>query len=203
MPSLNSHFSAVALLLASAASSFAQTLEHRPPPAPKPPVVTETASVNTALAPAPLTLSQGTNLQVELTRHYPMKLDQPVEGRLLHPIYVQGKLAVPENTVLHGTVAVLKPDTKSRWHARLRGDFTPFHAVQIQFNSLTLPTGQLAIATSRAENGAPVLHLAPPSHTTPRSLFGRAWSQAKSQFHDRLAYFTAPGRGDRALQLLY
>ncbi len=204
MPSFNRLFSAVALLLAGIAPIPAQTLEHRPPPAPKPPVVTKAASSgDAALAPAPPILSPGTNLQVELTRHYPMKVNQAVEGRLLHPIYVQGKLAVPENTVLDGTVAALNPDTKSRWRARLRGDFTPFHAVQIQFNALTLPSGQVAIATSRAENGAPVLHLAPPSHATPRSLFGRAWSQAKGQLHDRVAYFTAPGRGDRAVQLLY
>lgn len=204
MPSFYRFFLAAALLLSWAAPSLAQTLEHRPPSAPKPPVVTQAVSSGDAeLAPAPLTLSQGTNLQVELTRHYPMKVNQAVEGRLLHPIYVQGKLAVPENTLLHGKVAVLKPDSKRRWHARLQGDFTPFHAAQIQFDALTLPSGQVAIASSRAENGAPVLHLAAPGHTTSRSLLGRAWSQTKTQLHDRITYFTAPGRGDRALQLLY
>ncbi len=183
--------------LAFSALSGAQTLEHRPPakPAAQP-------TPSTQVPEAPM-LPQGTSLQVELSHHYPMKAGEPIEARLLHPIYTQGKLAVPANTPLRGRVVALHPDTKTRWHSRLRGDFTPFHTVQVQFDQLVLPSGPLQISAAPASNGAPVLHLAAPGASPKRSFISREWAQAKSNLHDRVAYFTASGKGDRALQLLY
>ncbi|WP_263351538.1 hypothetical protein [Acidicapsa acidisoli] len=148
-------------------------------------------------------LAQGTNLQVEITRHYPMKANQPIEARLLHPIFVQGKLAIPQDTPVHGTVVKLTADTKTRWHGRLRGDFTPFHIPQVRFDQLILPSGAVAISTTGLATGAPVLHLQASGSATQGSIFSRYWAQTKTQLHDRIAYFTAPGFGDRALQLLY
>jgi hypothetical protein len=142
-------------------------------------------------------------LQVEITRHYPVKANAAIEGRLLHPIFADGKLAVPENTLLHGTVVALEPDPKTRWHGRLRGDFTPFHTVQVQFDELMLPGGAIAISASKGENGAPVLHLAAPGAAPKQSLIAKAWAQAKGQVRGQVAFFTAPGLGDRALQTLY
>ncbi|MDE3186822.1 MAG: hypothetical protein KGM96_04770 [Acidobacteriota bacterium] len=192
------------LVLASAALAVgalagAQTLKQRPPARP---AARQSESL-AALPPANAVLPQGTSLQVEITRHYPMKAGEAIEGRLLHPIFADGMLAVPENTVLHGEVVSLQPDRKARWHARLMGDFTPFHKPQVRFDELLLPEGPLNISAATAANGAPVLHLTAPGVTPRRSFFARYWAQAKSNLHDRLAYFTAPGKGDRALQLLY
>jgi hypothetical protein len=132
-----------------------------------------------------------------------MKAGETIEGRLLYSIYADGKLAVPENTILHGTVVALEADTKTRWHARLRGDFTPFHTVHVQFDELLLPSGPLPIVASTAADGAPVLHLSAPGASPKRSFVAREWAQAKSNLHDRIAVFTAPGKADRAKQLLY
>lgn len=190
-------FSSVAL----ATLAGAQTLKQRPP-SPATAQIAPRISV-AAQVPAEPVLPQGTSMQVEITRHYPMKSGEAIEGRLLHPIYVQGKLAVPENTLLHGEVVSLQPDRKARWHARLMGDFTPFHKPQVRFDELMLPGEPLPISAATAVNGAPVLHLTAPGVTPKKSFFARHWAEAKSQFHDRMAYFTAPGKGDRALQLLY
>ena len=195
-------------LLVSAAIAFtsaatAQTLKHRPPATPDPPVMVVRSGANAEMASAPPILPEGTNLQVETTRHYPMKVNEAIEGRLLHPIYFQGKLAIPDNTLLHGKIIALEPDTKARWRARLRGDFTPFHTVQLQFYELELPTGALAVSSGIAANGAPVLLLAASGATRHQSFLSRYWTQAKSRMHDRVAYFTAPGLGDRALLVLY
>jgi hypothetical protein len=184
-----------------AALSGAQTLKQRPPSpaaaqaAPSPSVA--------AQSPAEPMLPQGTSLQVEITRNYPMKAGEAIEGRLLHPIYANGKLAVPENTIVHGEVVSLQPDSKARLHARLMGDFTPFHKPQVRFDELMLPDEPLNISAATAANGAPVLHLTAPGVTPRQSFIARHWAQAKSQLHDRLAFITAPGKGDRALQLLY
>ena len=182
---------------ASVAISSAQTLQ-KPPPA-KP---AQTA-VPAALTPNALELPKGTSLQVEVSRNYPMKAGEAIEGRLLHPIYAKGKLVVPENTALHGKVVALSPDSHTRLKARLRGDFTPFHKPEVRFDQLILPAGPVSIAAAAASDGAPVLHLTTPGASPKQSFFQKRWAEAKNNMHDRIAFFTAPGKGDRALQMIY
>ncbi len=176
----------------------AQTLQQRPP-AQKP-------AVEEPQQPAPSTnpeLAEGTSLQVEIVRPYPMKAGETIEGRLLHPVYAGGKLVVPENTALRGKVVALDPDSKARWHARLRGDFTPFHIATVRFDTMMLPTGPAPIDAAMATGGAPVVHLSTPGVAPKESFIAKEWAQAKSTLHTRIAYFTAPGKGDRALQFVY
>ena len=190
-------FALAATTLATASFGGAQTLEHRVPARPSAP------AAPTAQAQQQPVLPQGTSLQVEVTRRYPMKAGETIEGRLLHPIYANGKLAVGENTLLRGRVVALEPDRKARWHGRLLGDFTPFHTPEVQFDALVLPSGPLAIAAPTAVDGAPVLRLSAPGVTPKRSLIAREWAMVRSRLHDQVAFFTDPGRGERALQLLY
>jgi len=203
MPSFKRTVVVLAFLLALAAATVAQTLEHRRQPDFPQTVSAINAESNAAQTLEGSVLPVGTNLQVEIARHYPMKANEAIEGRLLHPIFVDGKLAVPQDALLRGTVAALQPDRATRWHGRLRGDFTPFHAAEVQFNELLLPGGAIPIATSSAATGMPVVRLAAAGAASRHSIFSHYFAQAKSQLHDRVAYFTAPGFGDRALQLLY
>lgn len=41
-------------------------------------------------------------MQVEITRHYPMKAGELLDGQLVYPLYLDGKLAVPAGTVVRG-----------------------------------------------------------------------------------------------------
>ncbi len=148
-------------------------------------------------------LPSGTSLQVEITHPYSMKAGETIEGRLVYPLYIGGKLAVPENTIVRGTVTALDPDTKERWHGRLMGDFTPFHDARVQFNELVLPDGTMPITTSGASTGAMVLRLAAAGARPKQSLVARQWAQAKARLHQQIAFFTDPGLGDRARQILY
>lgn len=194
----------IAAALLAGVPLHAQTLEPRPPSLPAAlPAAPSTITTAGAPPPAGPVVPQGTNLQVQVSRPYPIKINQPIEGRLLFPVFVDGKLAVPEGTPLSGSVVALAPDRKARWHARLRGDFTPFHVAQVQFNEMLLPTGAVPISTGGATIGTPVLHLAAPGATAHRSLLSRYLKHAATQLHDRVAWFTARGFGDRALQLLY
>jgi hypothetical protein len=186
-------------LLALSVLSGAQTLQHRPPDKP----LARPAQIPPQPTPIAPVLPKGTSLQVEVPRQYPMKAGEAIEGRLLHPIFAEGKLVVPENTALHGTVIALAPDKKTRMRARLRGDFTPFHTEQVRFDELILPGGPVNIAAATASDGAPVLHLTTPGASPKQSLFSRWWAHAKGNMHDRMAFFTAPGKTDRALQMLY
>lgn len=176
----------------------AQTLHERP----KQPALPPPAANTHPLATEPV-LPVGTSLQVEIARNYAMKTGEAVEGHLVFPLYVDGKLAVPAGTIVRGTVTGLQADAKTRWQGRLRGDLTPFHVPQVQFDAMELEGKQFKLHTSSISAGAPILHLAASGSASKGSLIGREWRNAKTQMHDQLAFFTAPGFGDRALQMLY
>ena len=85
-----------------------------------------------------------------------------MEGRLLYPVYVDNRIAVPAGTTLRGTVIQLDSDRSRRIHARLRGDFTPFHIPVVRFDELVLPDGALeAMVSDSAKDGAPDPALVP------------------------------------------
>jgi hypothetical protein len=132
-----------------------------------------------------------------------MKAGEAIEGRLVYPLYVDGKLVVPKDTPVHGTVTRLVPDSKERWNGRLEGDFTPFHDAQVKFDELTLASGPLEITTNGATTGATVLHLASSGARPKQSFVARRWAEAKTRMHDQIAFFTDPGLGDRAKLMLY
>jgi hypothetical protein len=193
--------SLVAVVMASGSLLYPQTLQRRPVPQPEtPPAAREDAML---LPPKKPVLPVGTSFQVEIAQHYSMKVGVVLDGRLLHPIYFDGRLVVAENTPVRGRVAALEAAPKTRWHARLRGDFTPFHTVRVQFNELLLPGGPLPMESATAADGAPVLRLRGPGSSPKRSRVARYWLLARNRVQDRVAYFTAPGLGDRTLQLLY
>ncbi|HEY1987515.1 MAG TPA: hypothetical protein VGG85_19020 [Terracidiphilus sp.] len=169
---------------------------------PNPPATADSAPSSTIPQLKP-ELAAGTSLQVETLHHYPMKAGEAIEGRLVYPLYAGGKLVVPANTTVRGSVLRLVPDSKERWHARLLGDFTPFHIAEVQFNEMTLRDGPHSIATAGTTTGAPVLRLAAAGARPKQSLVAREWSMAKTRIHDQIAFFTDPGFGDRAKMILY
>jgi hypothetical protein len=183
-------FAIFSTALSTATFGGAQTLEQRPSVEPTTHAKSTLPGKST---PLEAVIPEGTSLQVEITRHYPMRESEVIEGRLLHPLYVEGNLAVPQNTLVYGTVLALDSDTKSRWHGRLRGDFTPFHTARVRFDELMLPSGPLPIAAAAASDGAPVLHLVAPGASPKRSFLSRRWAQFKGVLQDRVAWFTAPG----------
>ena len=84
-----------------------------------------------------------------------MKAGEAIEGSLMHPIYWNGKLAVPAHTQLHGHVVALQSNKKERVQARLRGDFTPYHTPEVRFDELMLPGGPLPITAGRQQTAHP------------------------------------------------
>lgn len=190
--------------LAAIAPAGAQVLHQRPTKQVEPPPPAQNPISRAAkTSPQQLVLPKGTSLQVEVARQYPMKDGESLEGHLLYPLYVSGKLAVPKDTVVHGKVLALEPAKKLRQSARLRGDFTPFHTATVRFSELELPAGALPISAAAATDGAPVLQLTAAGAGTKHAFIRQQWEHAKSQAHDRIGWFLSPGLGGRALQMLY
>jgi hypothetical protein len=154
--------------------------------------------------PASIQIAVTTPLSIQLLHHVPMKTGEALEGRLLYPIYVENRIALPAGTVLRGSVVQLDSDHSRRIHARLRGDFTPFHTSVVQFNQVVLPDGTLQpIESDRATDGVAVLHLSPPPDQKKRSFLGDQLAQAKQELKETAALFTTPGQGDRLVQFIY
>ena len=164
-----------------------------------------------ALLPA-LSHGQATSIQipttvplsVELLQHVPMKTGQPLEGRLLYGIYVENRLALPAGTLVCGRVVQLDSDRSRRIHARLRGDFTPFHIPLVQFDQMVFPDGtRLPIASDGAQDGAPIVSLSPPPGKKRRSFISQQLEAAKQWVKSTVALVTAPGRSDRLVHFVY
>src|SRR6202020_2952364 len=153
---------------------------------------------------ASVQIPSATPLSVELLQHVPMKSGEPLEGRLLYPVYVENRIAVPAGTVLRGSVIQLNSDRSRRIRSRLRGDFTPFHIPVVRFDQLVLPDGTLqSLVSENARDGAPLLRLSPPPGKKKGSFISRQLDQEKQALKSDAAAITAPGRGDRFVQFLY
>jgi hypothetical protein len=149
-------------------------------------------------------ITTATPLAVELPRHVPMKVGEPLECHLLYPVYVENRIAIPAGAAVRGNVVRLDSDRSRRIHARLRGDFTPFRIPVVQFDQLVGPDGTLQpIASDIVKDGIPVLHLSPPPGQQKASFIRRQIFAGKQRLKETVATFTAPGRGDRLVQFIY
>lgn len=145
----------------------------------------------------------GTPIEAKLTRHIPMKIGQPVDATLAHPVYSNNKLALPEGARLQGSVISLEPNRDLRNDARLNVDFTPYHKPTVTFTSATLADGtRIPLSTTPSSDGAPAIHLTPAAnkHT---SLIAMGVESVKGWISSTKEALFAPGLGDRMVQLFY
>ncbi len=128
----------------------------------------------------PVPVPVATPLPVQLGKHVPMKKGERLQCHLLYPIYAKNQLVIPAGSVVRGSVIALNPDRSRRVHARLGGDFTPFHIPVVHFDQLVLPDGTTKqIVSSDATDGAPVLHLSTPAAAKSHSFISRQIAQLK------------------------
>jgi hypothetical protein len=138
-----------------------------------------------------------------IDNHLPMRVGQSIRAELIYPVYVDNEIALPEKTVIEGTVTALRPDHSHRINSRLRGDFTPFRIPVVRFTGILLADGStLPITTSAATDGAPIYRLVAPA---PRKggFFHQEFDNGVQILRDQLAFFTASDKRDRFTQLLY
>jgi hypothetical protein len=149
------------------------------------------------------TVPAGTPLALTIDQHYPMRAGQSIKARLLYPIYADNKLLLPKDTVVAGSVVVLRSDHSRRVHALLGGDFTPFRIPEIKFTQIILADSTSApLASSTATIGTPIYRAVAP----PPAKGGFLHQQIDAGLtvaRSDVAAFTAPGKGDRLLQLIY
>jgi len=91
----------------------------------------------------PLVVAAGTPLRLYLTRRLSKRLHEPVEAKLLDPLFAFDREVAPAGSQVLGTVVRLKPLSKmQRALAIFGGDFTPLHDAEVEYRTLVLPDGR-------------------------------------------------------------
>ena len=156
------------------------------------------------IAQQKLTVPANAPLDVELVHHAAMKVGAPLTARVLYPVYVDSRLAIPATSTLEGNVIALKPNKKARRHALFYFDFTPYDIPVVRFDKLTLPDGKTySITTPNASGGTPVLHLTANAPHGKKAFLKAEFDLAKQRAKAEAALVTAPGRLDRLRQFVY
>jgi hypothetical protein len=140
---------------------------------------------------------------VQIDERLPMRVGQQIQAHLLYAVYANDTLVLPEHTLAIGTVVALRSDSSRRIRAGLGGDFTPFHIPVVHFTQLTLPDGTaVPFSSGTATDGSPIFRaVAPPE--AQGGFIRREFNSGLSVARDDLAFFIAPGKGDRFKQVVY
>jgi len=124
----------------------------------------------------PLTLSAGAPLRLYITKRLPMRKGQPVEGKLIAPVYAFDRIVIPAGAVVRGHVTTLDPASKGRRiQAIIGGDFTPIHFARVEFTEVIMPDGRILPIRTYDSEGLPTLYS--PSRPNKKSS-GKAGSQS-------------------------
>jgi len=109
------------------------------------------------------TVPSGIPLRVALERRVAIqRVGQPLQGRLVDPIYVFDRVALPAGSLVEGHIAAIDGvPTRRRLTAILSGDFTPSRDVRARFDALVLSDGsRLPLRTSLSRGTAHTVRIA-------------------------------------------
>jgi hypothetical protein len=116
----------------------------------------------------PLTVNTGEPLRLYITKRLPMRIGEPVEGKLITPVYAFDRIVIPARVVVRGHVTALDPVSKGRrFQAIIGGDFTPIHFARVEFTELTMPDGRTVPIRTYDSQGLPTLYSPPRPNKKP------------------------------------
>jgi hypothetical protein len=145
------------------------------------------------------TIPSGVPLRVALERRVAIKrVGEPIRGRLVEPVYVYDRMAVPAGSVVEGRVAEIGGvPIGRRLTAILSGNFTPPREVLAQFDAILLGDGsRLPLRTAPARGAAHTMRIAKPPKKGAERGSAPDGAQEKPGEMDRAAIlaFRAPGK---------
>ena len=111
------------------------------------------------------TVPSGVPLRVALERRVAIKrAGEPIQGRLVDPIYVYDHLVLPAGSVVEGHIAAIGGvPIGRRLQALLYGNLTPPREVRAQFDALVLSDGsRLSLGTEPSRGTAHTVRIAKP-----------------------------------------
>jgi hypothetical protein len=107
-------------------------------PAIAPPSATQTSQV------IPLRVEKGTPLQIALDQEVRIhKAGQPIHGKIVQPVYAYDQVVVPEGAEVEGQIIKVGDISGGRRTlSALNAEFTPDHAIEVEFTTVVLGDGK-------------------------------------------------------------
>jgi hypothetical protein len=157
-----------------------------------------------------LNLPVGTTLRVAIDKKVRVsKAGQPVTAKLTESVYAFDEAVIPTGSVVSGQVKDVDPvPARSKVFSYMNGDFSPFHKYQLEFDTVTLPSGEKRkIATSVSPGIAQPVHLvAGGGKEKKQNAVAReaenAKVEAQGKVHDTIDEIKAPGKMHRLKEML-
>jgi hypothetical protein len=136
----------------------------------------------------PLTVMKGTPLRVALENEITVKkVGQPVQGRVVEPVYAFDHLVIPIGSEVFGKIAEIEGVNKEkRLEALMNADFTPARSVRVEFDELVLPDGKhIPLETVVTPGTAEVVHLttAKPKEQEKKNVVSKDLEMARSEIN--------------------
>ena len=155
----------------------------------------------------PLTVLQGTPLQIALDREIRVKkAGQPIQGHLVQPVYAFDQLVLPLGTRVLGHISkVGRPSRRQLTWSILNADFSPPRSVEVSFDQIVLADGrQLPLHAAIVPGSGQVIRLVD-STLTKNSSATKALSakmdEAKQEWRQAMRQIHEPGKAHRAFRL--
>ena len=148
------------------------------------------------------TVPSGVPLRVALERRVAIKrVGEPIQGRLVDPVYVFDRVVLPAGSVVEGHIAEIGGvPARRRLTAILSGNFTPPREVRAQFDALVLSDGsRLSLRTSPSRGTAHTVRIAKQRKRREEHKSAPQGAGDGLEEMDRAAIraFTAPGKMSR------
>ena len=155
-----------------------------------------------------LHLPKGTPIQVVLPQELRIRgVGQPIQGRVVEPVYAFDQVVVPAGSEVTGKIVDLEHlSGKKRTLSALDADFTPERGVQVEFDEVVAGGKHLPIQTSVAAGSGQVLQfIVSPDDEKKKGVRDQASEkakqakeQAKQQWDHTMQQVKAPGKVRRA-----
>jgi hypothetical protein len=160
-----------------------------------------------AVAALAQSVPSGVPLRVALERRVAVKrVGEPIQGRLVDPIYVYDRLVLPAGSVVEGHIAAIGGvPIGRRLQALLYGNLTPPREVRAQFDALVLSDGaRLSLGTEPSRGTAHSVRISKPlkKGEVRKSLVQDARDRFATERAAMLA-FKAPGKLSRLKSRLF
>jgi len=144
-------------------------------------------------------IPSGVPLRVALERRVAIKrVGEPIQGRLVDPVYVFDRMVLPAGTVVEGHVAVIGGvPILRRLTAILSGNLTPPREVRAQFDALVLSDGsRLSLRTAPSRGTAHTMRIAKSRKKGEerKSALGSAGQKLEEMNRAAILAFKTPGK---------
>jgi hypothetical protein len=147
-----------------------------------------------------MTVLNGTPLQIALDKEVRVrKVDEPITGRVMQPVYVFDRLVIPVGTVATGRILAIDPVSgRTRTLSALNADFTPSHKLAVVFDGLILPDGRhIDLHATVVPGSGQVIRLVTADEhkkNVVKDAAAQKMDQARAQWNNAMKQVESPGR---------